>query len=52
MRFLGIDYGARRIGLSYGDDIRGLATPKLALTDAEYRNELDGPRHGHQAAAE
>lgn len=34
MRFLGIDYGARRIGLSYGDDL-GVATPLPALTDAD-----------------
>jgi putative holliday junction resolvase len=34
MRCLGIDYGARRIGLSYGDDI-GVATPLPALVDAE-----------------
>jgi putative Holliday junction resolvase len=34
MRFLGIDYGARRIGLSYGDEL-GVATPLPALTDAD-----------------
>lgn len=34
MRFLGIDYGTRRIGLAYGDDL-GIATPLPALTDAE-----------------
>ena len=34
MRCLGIDYGARRIGLSYGDDL-GVATPLPALTDAD-----------------
>ena len=34
MRFLGIDYGARRIGLSYGDDL-GVATPLPALTEAD-----------------
>jgi putative Holliday junction resolvase len=33
MRALGIDYGERRIGLSYGDEIGG-ATPLPALTDA------------------
>jgi putative holliday junction resolvase len=32
VRFLGIDYGARRIGLSFGDDL-GVATPLPALTD-------------------
>src|SRR5687767_10832185 len=34
MRCLGIDYGARRIGLSYGDDL-GVATPLPALTDPD-----------------
>ena len=33
MRCLGIDYGTRRIGLSYGDDL-GVATPLPAITDA------------------
>lgn len=34
MRFLGIDYGEKRIGLSYGDDL-GVATPLPALTAAD-----------------
>ncbi|AWI09369.1 putative Holliday junction resolvase [Ereboglobus sp. PH5-5] len=34
MRAIGIDYGERRIGLSYGDEI-GVATPLPALTDAD-----------------
>ena len=34
MRCLGIDHGARRIGLSYGDEL-GVAMPLPALTDAE-----------------
>ena len=34
MRFLGIDYGARRIGLSFGDDL-GVATPLPAITDSD-----------------
>ncbi len=34
MRCLGIDYGERRVGLSYGDDI-GVATPLPALLDAD-----------------
>lgn len=34
MRCLGIDFGARRIGLSYGDEL-GVATPLPALTDAD-----------------
>jgi len=34
MNCLGIDYGERRIGLSYGDDL-GVATPLPALTQAD-----------------
>lgn len=34
MRVLGIDYGTRRIGLSYGDEL-GVATPLPALIDAD-----------------
>jgi len=34
VRFLGIDYGSRRIGLSYGDDL-GVATPLPALTEVD-----------------
>ncbi len=34
MRFLGIDYGTRRIGLSFGDEL-GVATPLPALTEAD-----------------
>jgi putative Holliday junction resolvase len=34
MRCLGIDYGAKRVGLSYGDEI-GVATPLPALIDAD-----------------
>jgi putative holliday junction resolvase len=34
VRFLGIDYGARRIGLSYGDEL-AVATPLPALTEAD-----------------
>ena len=34
MRCLGIDYGARRIGLSYGDEL-GVATPLPAIVDAD-----------------
>lgn len=34
MRFLGIDYGTRRIGLAHGDEL-GLAMPLPALTDAD-----------------
>ncbi len=33
MRCLGIDYGAKRVGLSQGDEV-GVATPLPALTDA------------------
>ncbi|MFT3870070.1 MAG: Holliday junction resolvase RuvX [Nibricoccus sp.] len=34
MRCLGIDYGSKRVGLSYGDEI-GVATPLPALIDAD-----------------
>ncbi|MEO6243821.1 MAG: Holliday junction resolvase RuvX [Opitutaceae bacterium] len=34
MRCLGIDHGARRIGLSYGDDL-GVATPLPAVIEAD-----------------
>jgi putative holliday junction resolvase len=34
MRCLGIDYGTRRIGLSYGDEL-GVATPLAALVEAD-----------------
>ena len=34
MRYLGIDYGARRVGLSQGDEL-GVATPLPALVDAD-----------------
>lgn len=34
MRCLGIDYGSRRIGLSYGDTL-GVATPLPALVQAD-----------------
>jgi putative Holliday junction resolvase len=34
VRFLGIDHGTRRIGLSYGDEL-GVATPLPAITDAD-----------------
>ena len=40
MRFLGIDYGSRRIGLAYGDEL-GIATPLPALTDAEPKQRRD-----------
>jgi putative Holliday junction resolvase len=34
MRCLGIDYGTRRIGLAFGDDL-GVATPLPAIVDAD-----------------
>lgn len=34
MRCLGIDYGTRRLGLSYGDEL-GVATPLPALTEPD-----------------
>jgi putative Holliday junction resolvase len=41
VRFLGIDYGARRIGLSYGDEL-GVATPLPALVDADAAKRWSG----------
>ena len=41
MRFLGIDYGTRRFGLSYGDEL-GVATPLPALTDADAAKRWQG----------
>jgi putative Holliday junction resolvase len=43
VRFLGIDYGARRIGLSYGDEL-AVATPLPALTDADETKRWAGLR--------
>ncbi len=40
MRCLGIDYGDKRIGLSYGDEL-GVATPLPALTDAAPADRLE-----------
>jgi putative Holliday junction resolvase len=34
MRCVGLDYGTRRIGVAYGDDL-GVATPLPALTSAD-----------------
>ncbi len=34
MRCIGIDYGSKRIGLAFGDDL-GVATPLPALIDAD-----------------
>jgi putative Holliday junction resolvase len=41
VRCLGIDYGARRIGLSYGDEL-GVATPLPALTDPDAAKRWQG----------
>ncbi len=40
MRCLGIDYGERRIGLSYGDEL-GVATPLPALTDPSQKAKME-----------
>jgi len=40
MRCLGIDYGSKRIGLSFGDDI-GVATPLPALIEIDEKRRLD-----------
>jgi putative Holliday junction resolvase len=39
MRCLGIDYGERRIGLSYGDEI-GVAVPLPAAVEREFEQRL------------
>ena len=39
MRCLGIDYGERRLGLSYGDEL-GVATPLAAATEAKAEDRL------------
>jgi putative Holliday junction resolvase len=39
MRCLGIDYGEKRVGLSYGDEL-GVATPLPALTDSSSQKRL------------
>ena len=41
MRCVGIDYGSRRIGLAYGDDL-GVATPLPALVDADAAKRWEG----------
>ncbi len=41
MRCIGIDYGSRRIGLAYGDDL-GVATPLPALVDADPEKRWQG----------
>jgi len=41
MRFLGIDHGTRRIGLSYGDDI-GVATPLPAIATEDRAKQWSG----------
>lgn len=40
MRFLGIDYGERRIGLSFGDEL-GVAVPLPAATEPDPASRLD-----------
>jgi putative holliday junction resolvase len=41
MRCLGIDYGEKRIGLAFGDDL-GIATPLPALTDPRFEQRMEG----------
>lgn len=40
MRVLGLDYGERRIGLSYGDEL-GVAVPLPAATSATFEARLE-----------
>ncbi len=39
MRCIGIDYGAKRIGLSYGDDL-GVATPLPAILEIDEQKRM------------
>lgn len=39
MRCLGIDYGEKRIGLAYGDEL-GVATPLAAAVEADFEGRL------------
>lgn len=48
MRFLGIDYGEKRIGLSYGDEL-GVAVPLEAATERLKRDRL---RHIEKVVAQ
>lgn len=41
MRFIGIDYGTRRLGLAYGDEL-GVATPLPAQVEAEPERRWTG----------
>ena len=41
MRCIGIDYGERRVGISFGDEI-GVATPMPALTQATEEERIAG----------
>jgi putative Holliday junction resolvase len=43
MRFLGIDFGTRRWGLAFGDDL-GVATPLPALVESEEAARFAGLR--------
>ena len=40
MHFLGIDYGSRRVGLAFGDEL-GVATPLPALVEADPRKRWE-----------
>ena len=40
MRCLGIDYGERRIGLAWGDEL-GVATPLPAATEADFEARME-----------
>lgn len=41
MRYLGLDYGTRRVGVAYGDEL-GVATPLAALTSADDAKRWEG----------
>jgi putative Holliday junction resolvase len=45
VRFLGIDYGSKRVGLSYGDTELGVAMPLPAIIHEGYNSILDALKH-------
>ena len=54
MRFLGIDYGARRIGLSYGDELgvaagHAPAREMVLVDDGELAPRRKVAQEGHDA---
>ena len=36
MKYLGIDYGSKRLGLAFGDDVNFIATPKMVFPNDKF----------------